>query len=70
MKKFLRAFGAIAINVVALPLDVMSIIVGLALALYFEITLKMGKDYLKACCDRTYYYTKELINWVKTGKLN
>lgn len=68
MKKFLRALGAIAINVVALPLDVVAIIVGLVFALYFEITSGDGKVLIKACIANTISNTKDLVHWVKTGE--
>lgn len=69
-KKFWRAFYAIMINVIALPLDVIAIIVMLICALYCEITESFGKGFIQSCYGYTKEYTKELINWVNTGKWN
>ncbi len=68
MKKFLRALGVIAINVVVLPLEVIVMIIRLVLALYFEITSGNGKAFVKACIAGTISSTKVVVHWVKTGE--
>lgn len=71
MKKFWRAFGIIVLDVMALPLDVIAIIIGLVSALYFKITAGISiVSFIKLCIDNTISNAKDLVHWVKTGKWN
>ena len=70
MKKFLRAFGIITLNVATLPLQVILVAISFALAVYCKIVAGVSiVEYFKACIAEVIGKTKDLVHWVKTGRL-